>query len=73
MSYLKPCPSCGAKNTDKVTYITELYDADKYKYGRCYICGLKMYSWNTRPIEDALRKEIAQLKAEIALLKAQEE
>ena len=60
---LKPCPSCGSKNTDKVTLITELYDADKYKYGKCYMCGLKMYSWNTRPIEDALQARIAELEA----------
>ncbi|MDD2314426.1 MAG: hypothetical protein PHX12_06120, partial [Proteiniphilum sp.] len=27
------------------------------------ICGLKMYSWNTRPIEDALQARIMELEA----------
>lgn len=59
---LKPCPSCGAKNTDKVTLISELYDADKYKYGKCFQCGIRMYDWNKRPIEDALQAELDQLR-----------
>jgi hypothetical protein len=59
---LKPCPSCGAKNTPERTLITELYDHDKYKYGKCFNCGAKMYNWNTRPIEDALQARIAELE-----------
>lgn len=59
---LKPCPSCGAKNTDNVTLISELYDADKYKYGKCFQCGIRMYDWNKRPIEDALQAELNQLR-----------
>jgi hypothetical protein len=59
---LKPCPSCGAKNTPDRTLITELYDHDKYKYGKCFNCGAKMYNCNTRPIEDALQARIAELE-----------
>lgn len=62
---LKPCPSCGAKNTDKVTLISELYDADKYKYGKCFQCGIRMYDWNKRPIEDALQAEIETLTGKL--------
>jgi hypothetical protein len=68
---LKPCPSCGAKNTDKVTLISELYDADKYKYGKCFKCGIRMYDWNKRPIEDALQAELDKLKSKLAFIENQ--
>lgn len=70
---LKPCPSCGAKNTDKVTLISELYDADKYKYGKCFQCGIRMYDWNKRPIEDALQAEIDELHNRISYIETKTE
>jgi hypothetical protein len=69
---LKPCPSCGAKNTPECTLITELYDHDKYKYGKCFNCGIKIYDWNKRPIEDALQAHIAEMEEENLKIKTKE-
>lgn len=64
MSDLKPCPFCGATNNKHRRNITELYDDDNYKFVKCHNCSSISYKWNSRPIEDALRKEIAQLQAD---------
>jgi predicted S18 family serine protease len=59
MSELKPCPFCGT--TDKV-------QDNKYAETTiCEMCGAEIYAsyWNTRPIEDALNKRIAELQGEI--------
>jgi len=64
MSDLKPCPFCGTSN-EKHNNIVKLYDDEYYAYEYCNACGARVYAnWNTRPIEDALRKEIAQLQAD---------
>ena len=65
MSVLKPCPFCGAENTD-VGFIAHTDD--------CYL--MRRYigassrkelgiAWNTRPIEDELRAEIACLQEKL--------
>jgi hypothetical protein len=64
---LKPCPFCGGKAGFVGTEI------------ECIDCGMMMpktqtfegqiRNWNTRPIEDALRAELADMKAENADLK----
>lgn len=59
MSEMKPCPFCGAMpETDG-------------KLVQCYLmpCAFRRFkmpveAWNTRPIEDALRKRIDELEAE---------
>ena len=64
MSDLKPCPFCGTSN-EKHNNIVKLYDDEYYAYEYCNACGARVYAnWNNRPIEDALRKEIAQLQAD---------
>ena len=73
MSNLKPCPFCG-KDPNQAT--AELGDRPCFYY-ECENpkCGAAekgwhdtekeaINAWNTRPIEDALRKEIAQLQAD---------
>ena len=68
---LRPCPFCG--ETVSLDY-SELPNK-KHWYITCDCCGM-MYQavvcqrkdtktgWNTRPIEDELRKRIAELEAE---------
>jgi Lar family restriction alleviation protein len=73
MSNLKPCPFCG---TEPNHITSELGDNPCFYY-ECENpkCGAAekgwhdteqeaINAWNTRPIEDALRKEIAQLQAD---------
>ena len=57
---LKPCPFCGGKNV----LSTELQDGLPF-IAYCQ-CGAEneAENWNTRPIEDDLRKRIAELEAE---------
>ncbi len=78
MSDLKPCPFCGGNEVK--LYIDDGLGVFSYYYEIvCRHCGLNNKSiyanrdrvenaaikhWNTRPIEDALRKEIAKLQAE---------
>lgn len=67
MDELKPCPFCGGK----ADYVgTEI---------ECLECGVMMPktfafemqvdNWNTRPIEDALRAQLAEAQAEVERLK----
>ena len=78
MSDLKPCPFCGGNEVQ--LYIDDGLGVFSYYYEIiCRHCGLSNKSiyanrdrvenaaikhWNTRPIEDALRKEISQLQAD---------
>lgn len=74
MSDLKPCPipSCGGMGSYE-----ETEDGDHYvECVDCGYCGKSFMSfdaavdwWNTRPIEDALRAEVVELKCEAAMLK----
>ena len=66
MNKLKPCPFCGK--------MPEVYEFNRRKYygcGRdeCYTAGFNgtvtKSIWNTRPIEDNLRKRIAELETKI--------
>ena len=73
MSDLKPCPFCG-KEPNQMT--AELGDRPCFYYEcenpKCQAAEMGWHdteqeaidAWNTRPIEDALRKEIAQLQAD---------
>ncbi len=60
---LIPCPICGSENTVRLPY------NDRADIERCKNCNLTIIvpfgctMWNTRPIEDALRKRIAELEA----------
>lgn len=60
MSELIPCPFCGGKNV----LSTELQDGLPF-IAYCQ-CGAEneAENWNNRPIEDKLRKRIAELEAE---------
>ena len=55
---LRPCPFCGEQVF--TPFVASLDDG----YAHCIFCGAKMQRsrWNTRPIEDDLRKRIAELK-----------
>ena len=79
MSELKPCPFCGAEVQDDER--GEKYPRKSPMGGwiiHCECCGASLsqfrksgkgeISWNTRPIEDALRLRIAELEAEIERL-----
>ena len=64
MSELKPCPFCGRQPYESGGYVschTELCLANA-DYHEPAIGPIT--DWNTRPIEDALRKRIAELEAE---------
>lgn len=78
---LKPCPFC---KSQRISLITLAYDSGtkKYKY-ECKECCLessihssKAYvinSWNTRPLEDALKEQLEKAHARIAELEAANE
>ena len=59
---LKPCPFCGSANTENGW-------ADAESEGQCNACGAlgadlgNGVFWNTRPLEDAKDKRIAELEA----------
>lgn len=62
---LRPCPFCGLK------YAEHSWDEFGAEYWVCDHCGASSgtidptWSWQTRPIEDALNARIAELEAEI--------
>lgn len=60
---LRPCPFCG---TDKTVDVHSIFP-DK---NECFLCGATAPNWNTRPIEDALNKRIAELAAYVDKLVA---
>ena len=75
MSELKPCPFCGSEVQDDER--GEKYPKKSPMGGwiiHCECCGASLsqfrksgkdeISWNTRPIEDALRARIAELEAD---------
>ena len=71
MSNLKPCPFCGKEPNQKGTELGDrpcfYYECENPKCGASEMGwhGTEQEAidaWNNRPIEDALRKEIAQLK-----------
>jgi len=57
MGELKPCPFCGG---------SEIVVCGVFNVMYCNGCGAEtdMGDWNTRPLEDALNKRIAELEAE---------
>lgn len=58
MSDLKPCPFCGANDYR----VSRHHASDIVSCGHC--CGENSVDWwNTRPIEDALRAELDDIKA----------
>jgi hypothetical protein len=72
---LNPCPFCGAKpyiSQGETKYYLkhkdECYFYGKHNHGVQLVAFANdsdvIASWNTRPIEDALRKEISQLQAD---------
>jgi len=65
MSDLKPCPFCGSSNTT-LDYYEISCPQELGTIVVCNDCGASAKSivdWNTRPIEDALNKRIAELEA----------
>ena len=75
MSELKPCPFCGASVTLENNQSFKNPNSDTLYWIECSKCmafdfesytsaNLCISAWNNRPIEDALRKEIAQLQAD---------
>lgn len=59
---LRPCPFCGEQVFPPLA--SSLDDG----YTRCGLCGAKMQHrrWQTRPIEDELRKRIAELESTLS-------
>jgi len=69
MSDLKLCPFCGSSNTT-LDYYEISCPQELGTIVVCNDCGASAKSivdWNTRPIEDALNKRIAQLEAELKI------
>lgn len=69
MSELKPCPFCGSKALTNIFLDYEDIENPPTEVTceneRCiYGWWLSPKDWNTRPIEDDLRKRIAELEAE---------
>lgn len=67
---LKPCPFCGGTEFDSDND-TGSNDESYFEWWYCVKCGHKFYDralWNSRPIEDALRKENIELKEKPRLI-----
>lgn len=67
MSDLKPCPFCGEHLVENNDHHGKwLEHKDIFAYCPCAVNQLHTEDdykqWNTRPIEDALRKELAEVK-----------
>ena len=69
MSGMKPCPFCGKEDlyfeVDEEGETNIVCDWCEYKTRIFQTIGDAARWWNTRPIEDALRKRIAELEAEL--------
>jgi uncharacterized Zn finger protein (UPF0148 family) len=67
MNTLKPCPFCGEQ------VFTPLVSSLDNGYTRCSSCGATMQRrrWQTRPIEEDLRKRIAELEELVDELKTE--
>ena len=70
---LKPCPFCGAAPQVKENHYLDGYDNVIISCPGCLFAGRTGHTfeqaaekWNSRPVEDALRAEIATLKAALA-------
>jgi len=61
MNTLKPCPFCG--RTPNPDWTDESYIECTNRKCSLYGYGMSTGDWNTRPIEDDLRKRIAELEA----------
>ncbi len=61
---LKPCPFCEGEVTLDHDGNTQWISCTKCSYESCFIVD---NFWNTRPIEDALRDEIAVLKSKLQI------
>jgi Lar family restriction alleviation protein len=68
MSGMKPCPFCGKEDlyfeVDEEGETNIVCDWCEYKTRIFQTIGDAARWWNTRPIEDALRKRIAELETE---------
>jgi len=62
MSELKPCPFCG--RIPNPYWTDESYIECTNRKCSLYGYGMSTGDWNTRPIEDALNKRIAELETE---------
>jgi hypothetical protein len=64
MSELKPCPFCGKEQSEKNFFSCDGYPQACGCWETTHTGEEACEVWNTRPIEDALRAEIARLKEE---------
>ena len=64
---LKPCPFCGCDDLDATKHRLSLIT--------CQNCGTEALEkrWNTRPIEDALRQEITDLRHRLEVMTKERE
>jgi len=66
MNNLRPCPFCGAEPTMQNTHTPYVKCLNCLGDGpRCAKEEIAADEWNTRPIEDALTAELAELRAQI--------
>lgn len=61
---LKPCPFCGGTDVS-------VCDSTTTRTAKCRSCVvyIAIEKWNSRPIEDALRAEVARLRAELDVVR----
>jgi len=57
---LKACPFCGSK----ADIYHDRQDVAVCSNGDCNNCGIPVDEWNTRPIEDALRKQLEGMESD---------
>jgi len=56
--YAKPCPFCGMPTEIDGDYVIHQPNKSGSEHGRIF---MRAEAWNIRPIEDALRRQIAEL------------
>ena len=61
---LKPCPKCKCGAIEKYPVPDSYTKGGWQEYGSCFNCGYteNLETWNHRPIEDALKRDIEELK-----------